>query len=403
MNPHGPRVAFFPDAYREVDGVANTSRQLAAFAKLRGLPLLLVHAGPRNEIVKEGSLTRIQLRRGPLRFPLDRGHAFDLLFLRHYRKLAPLVCDFAPEIVQITGPSDVGILGTLLARRLGVPLAASWQTNLHQYARSRVAAATSFLPQVIFGGLPGAAERWSFRAMARFYKIPRILFAPNPEIVSLLTETTGKPCFLMSHSVDTQAFDPAFRDRRPGSFRIGYVGRLTAEKDVRLLVQIEQALVARGRHDFQIVVVGQGREGKWLRQHLRHAEFAGVLTGEELSRAFANLDTLVFPSETETFGLVVLEAFASGVPAVVAARGGPKFTVQHDQTGFIARNAEEFADWVGILMTQPERLVRMRAAARARALSTSWEQIFEGMYEAYRTCLQPAKSVRGEIFDVVTT
>ncbi len=105
------RVALFPCTYREIDGVANTSRQFAAFAKEHGFAFLLVHAGPRDEVVTDGSITRVQLRRGRVKFPLDGHHEFDLLFLRHYPKLLRLMRDFSPDVIHITGPSDVGILG----------------------------------------------------------------------------------------------------------------------------------------------------------------------------------------------------------------------------------------------------------------------------------------------------
>lgn len=403
MKNENLRVAFFPDAYHEIDGVANTSRHFEAFAKKRALPFLIVHAGSRNEIVREGSVTRVQLRRSRLQFPLDRTHEFDALFLRHSRELAPLIRQFRPDVVQITGPSDVGILGAVVAHRYSIPLAASWQTNLHQYARDRVSSAVSFLPKAATGKLASAAERWSFRAAARFYKIPRLLFAPNQEVVKLLQKATGKPCYLMSHSVDTLRFSPEFRDRQPGPFRIGYVGRLTAEKNVRALARLENALLATGHRDFRFVIVGEGAEGKWLRKTMRQAEFTGLLTGKELSRTFANMDVLAFPSETETFGLVVLEALASGVPAVVTAGGGPKFTVQHGKTGFVAKNFDEFVACTAILLVQPELLAAMREAARRYALSTSWERIFEDMYEAYDRCLYAANRVGRGVLDVATT
>ena len=219
--------------------------------------------------------------------------------------------------------------------------------------------------------------------MARFYKIPRLLFAPNPEIISLLENTTGKPCAWMPHGVDTEVFSPKFRDRQTGPFRIGYVGRLTAEKNVRILARLERALDALGHPDFRIVVVGQGAEEKWLRRNMKRAEFTGVLTGKELSHAFANMDAFVFPSETDTFGLAVLEALASGVPAIVSAGGGPKYSVQHGQTGYVANNFDEFVALTAVLLTHPDLLASMRTAARQYALTTSWERVFEGMYHVY--------------------
>jgi phosphatidylinositol alpha 1,6-mannosyltransferase len=398
-----PRIAFFPCAYHEIDGVANTSRQFEAFAGQRGLPFLVVHAGPRREIVSSGSITRIQVPRSAMSFPLDGAHQYDPLFLRHYGDIAQLVRDFDPHVIQITGPSDVGTLGAMLAHRLGVTLAASWQTNLHQYARSRLSPALSRLPQAWSRPLLDAVERWSFRATVRFYKIPRVLFATNQEMVKLLGTTTSKPCFLMSHSVDTAAFAPEFRDRQAGAFTIGYVGRLTAEKNVRWLARLEQALLAMGHKDLRIVIVGQGAEQKWLQENMRRAEFTGVLTGKDLSQMFANMDVLAFPSETDTFGLVVLEALASGVPAVVTAKGGPQYTVQHGQTGYISKDFDEFAASVALLLARPDLLLPMRAAARQYALSTSWEPIFEGMYQVYERNLRVSEVVSPGFLGVAKT
>jgi len=397
------RVAFFPDSYHEIDGVANTSRHFEAFARLRGLPFLIVHAGPRNEIVTSGSVTRVQVPRSPMSFPLDGTHQYDLLFLRHCREVTRIVRDFDPDVVQITGPGDVGTLGAMLAHRLGVTLAASWQTNLHLYARSRASWALSGLPKAWLRPLLDWVERWSFRATARFYKIPRVLFAPNQEMVELLETTTGKPCFLMSHSVDTAEFSPEFRDRQSGVFTIGYVGRLTVEKNVRWIARLEQALLAMGHRDFRIVVVGQGAEQAWLRENMCQAEFTGMLTGKDLARAFANMDVLAFPSETDTFGLVVLEALASGVPAVVTASGGPRYTVQPGKTGYAANNFDEFVAAVARLLTDPDLRSSMGVAARQYALSTSWDPIFESMYKAYERHLRVGDVVRRGFIDVAKT
>ena len=394
------RVALFPCTYREIDGVANTSRQFAAFAKEHGFAFLLVHAGPSDEVLTDGSITRVQLRRGRVKFPLDGHHEFDLLFLRHYAKILRLMRDFSPNVIHITGPSDVGILGTLLAHNMGVPLAASWQTNLHQFARRRVSGLLSSWPENLSAKLAAAAEFASFQAAVRFYKIPRLLFAPNCELVELLGKATGKPCFLMSHSVDTEVFSPAFRERSAGPFRIGYVGRLTPEKNVRFLAQLERDLLAKGNRDFRIVLIGQGAEEKWLRENMQHAEFIGWLTGKDLSRAFADMDAFVFPSETDTFGLAVLEALASGVPAVVSPSGGPKYTVEHGKSGYVANHFDDFAPLLTNLMTQPELLDSMRLAARQRALTMgSWERIFAGMYRTYERYTQASPQVESILLD----
>ena len=400
MTGENIRVALFPCTYREIDGVANTSRQFTEFARQRGIPFLLVHAGPTDEIVVEESLTRIQLRRGWFTFPLDGHHEFDLLFSRHYQKLLQVVRDFGPNIIQITGPSDVGILGALVAHNLHVTLAASWQTNIHQFAGRRVSSLLSSWPKKLSRPIAAGAEVGSFRAATRFYKIPRLLFTPNRELVELLGKATGKPCFLMGHSVDTETFSPSFRERSDGPFQIGYVGRLTPEKNVRFLAQLEKDLLAKGVRDFRIVLIGQGAEEYWLRQNMKHAEFKGWLTGKALSCAYANMDAFVFPSETDTFGLAVLEALASGVPAVVTSSGGPASTVEHGKSGYVAKSYDEFAPLLMNFMTQPELQALMRLEARNRSLAIgSWEQIFSGMYKTYERYAQPAAHAEDMVLD----
>ncbi len=104
-----------------------------------------------------------------------------------------------------------------------------------------------------------------------FTKSRALLFAPNSELVELLGKATGKPWrFLMSHSVDTEVFSPAFRARpEKGPFRIGYVGRLTPEKNVRFLAQLEKDLLASGNRDFRIVLIGEGsgRKNGCVKKH----------------------------------------------------------------------------------------------------------------------------------------
>src|SRR4029077_7832957 len=156
----------------------------------------------------------------------------------------------------------------------------------------------------------------------RYYHIAEILFAPNQELIQLLEKGTNKPCFLMQRGVDTVQFDPARRDRSESEFVIGYVGRLTVEKNVRLLADLERELVRAGIVNFRFLIVGQGAGEPWLRANLWRAELPGVLTGDALGRAYANMDAFVFPSRTDTYGNVVLEALASGVPAIVSDSGG---------------------------------------------------------------------------------
>src|SRR6202044_3173897 len=158
---------------------------------------------------------------------------------------------------------------------------------------------------------------------------------------------------------------------------LGYVGRLSVEKNVALLAKVERELAAMGLGDaVRFLIVGHGSEEASLRRELKSAEFAGVLRGAELARAYADMDVLVFPSHTDTFGNVVLEALASGVPAVVTPDGGPKSLVRHGVTGFVAEDAE-FSNAIARIVGDAALHGHMRAAARHDALSASWDAVFE--------------------------
>jgi phosphatidylinositol alpha 1,6-mannosyltransferase len=217
-----------------------------------------------------------------------------------------------------------------------------------------------------------------------------VTLAPNKELVDMLREVTGRPVFLMQRGIDTELFSPARRNRRDRAFRIGYVGRLTAEKNVRFLAELGETLITLGRTNFDFLIVGQGGDEPWLREHVPNAVFTGVLRGERLAEAYANMDLFVFPSKTDTFGNVVLEALSSGVPAVVTSEGGPKFLVQNAVTGYVAGSDWDFIRCVNGLMTDLDGHHQMREAARHYASGKSWDAVFETVFRAYRTCVQSA-------------
>jgi phosphatidylinositol alpha 1,6-mannosyltransferase len=388
------RVAYFPDTYEEIDGVANTSRQFEAFARKRGLPFLIVCGGSEDGICIDGSVTRITCRRGPIAFHLDKKHRFDLAFWRHYGRVAEAVRKFDPDIVHITGPSDAGQLGAFVAGRLKVPIAASWHTNLHEYAERRASALLRMLPAGLREKAGAAVRESSLAIVMWFYRFANVLFAPNPQLVKMLEKGTGKPVQPMHRGVDTRLFTPEWRDRSAHDFAVGYVGRLTIEKNIRFLAELESSLRDSGVSNVRFVIVGQGAEESWLKANMQNAELPGVLRGEALARAYANMDAFVFPSRTDTFGNVVLEALASGVPAIVTDAGGPQFLVAPDEIGFIARDRGDFVSCVRLLIENPERLREMRRAARAAALEASWDKIFEGIYADYENGLQLCRPAR---------
>src|SRR5262245_9156066 len=142
---NAPRVALFTDSYHEANGVARTATALEAYAADRDLPLLVVHGGRANQLVESGSVQRLELRRSPLSFELEHDLRFDLALWRHVGRVAETVRDFRPDVLHFTGPSDVGQIGMYLRYRLGLPMVASWHTNLHEYASRRLLARLAWL------------------------------------------------------------------------------------------------------------------------------------------------------------------------------------------------------------------------------------------------------------------
>jgi phosphatidylinositol alpha 1,6-mannosyltransferase len=385
-----PRVAYFPDSFHEINGVAHTSRNFVAYAQRHGLPFLCVRAGTREISFEQvGELRTLELRRSRGSVRMEKDLEFDTIFWRHGGAIRRELERFRPDVIHITGPSELGMFGAYFAWEMGLPLAASWHTNVHEYAARRMGWLTGRLTESRGAMIEGGVETGALWATSQFYKLAKVLFAPNDELCRMLERTTGRPCFLMQRGVDTEWFSPSHRTREADDRTVvlGYVGRLSVEKNVALLARVERELAVMGLGGVRFLIVGHGSEEAALRRDLKEAEFAGVLRGAALARAYANMDVLVFPSHTDTFGNVVLEALASGVPAVVTPDGGPKFIVRDGETGFVTVD-DQFASAVAELVRDRSQLGEMRLKARAYALGCSWDAVFDRVYAGYETVLE---------------
>jgi phosphatidylinositol alpha 1,6-mannosyltransferase len=312
----------------------------------------------------------------------------DPLLSRYKNQVTAQLRQFRAELVHITGPGDFGILGFWAAHSLGIPLVASWHTNLHEYAGRRLDKLFSGLPAAWRKRMVRTGEDLSLDALMGFYRLPRFILVPNEAMIRLLRDRTHKPVYFLPHGVDTSIYSPTRRSRRDNSFSIGYVGRLTPEKNVRLFAELEHRLRAAGQRDFRLVLIGEGSEKEWLKSHLQSAELPGILRGEVLAEAFANMDVFVFPSRTDTFGLVLLEAMASGVPVVVSPEAGVRVEVQHGSTGFVAPDIGCLTESVLRLMESQALRREMGGAARRFARSKDWSGVFEQVYHTYGTGLE---------------
>jgi phosphatidylinositol alpha 1,6-mannosyltransferase len=392
-----PRIAYFPDSYHEVNGVAHTSRNFTVYARRHHVPMLCVRAGQTTRLLApEGSVEALELGRSPLAVHLEKDLSFDPLFFRYSDLISARVRAFRPDVIHITGPSELGLFGAYFAHQLNVPLVASWHTNLHEYAARRMRWFSRY-----FGRAGDAIER-SVEAAAlhiatHLYRRAQVLYAPNPTLCTLLECTTHRPCHLMQRGVDTTLFTPARRTRNltDRAITLGYVGRLSVEKNVALLPKVDAQLRTLGLTP-RWLIIGHGAEEAPLRAALPNADFPGVLRDQALATAYANMDLLVFPSHTDTFGNVVLEALASGVPAIVTPDGGPAHILNSAAKsatpcctqcapitpGRIA-NDEDFAATIADVLANPTTHTAMCTAAHTYAQRCSWDAVFDNVLAAY--------------------
>jgi glycosyltransferase involved in cell wall biosynthesis len=401
-----PRVALIADTFYEVNGVARTCREWEAFARRRRLPFFCARWGRRITpaaktagaapakaggaiLHEDGPVWTMDLAHTRLAYRIDSDLYFDFYPVSVLKCLAGELTRFEPDIIHVTSPGDMGILGLVLAARLRKPLALSWHTNVHEFAGRRAAKMLSWLPAGLCRRMARWVEHFVMGRVCWFYRHGDVEFAPNPELMRMVGSRTGKPTFPMGRGVDTTLFSPERRDRTDHELVLGFVGRLMAEKNLRLLPRVADALAAVGITRFRFQITGAGSEREWLDCHLPRAEFTGVLTGEVLARAYANMDIFVFPSRTDSFGNAVQEALASGVPAVVTDAGGPRFIVSHGSNGLVAGSDEEFCAWVVALARDESLRRKMGCVARRSMIQKSWDRVFEEVYEGYASALQP--------------
>ena len=154
------------------------------------------------------------------------------------------------------------------------------------------------------------------------------------------------------------------------------------------LLSSEGGLLALGQRNFRFVMVGEGSEKEWLRKNLHFCELPGTLHGAALAEAFANMDVFVFPSRTDTFGLVLLEAMASGVPVVVSPETAVRVDVRHAETGLYAEDVNSFTQSVLSLMKSEALRHEMSCVAHRFASSKNWCGVFDRLYQTYEMGLE---------------
>lgn len=373
-----PRIAVFTDTLDQVNGVSNTYRYLAAYCRRRKIDLDFFTYGSRTSLEKQGSVRIFRYRpRIPIRY--YAGLVFDLWTPRG--SLLEDCREGGYDLVHAATPGSMGLNALAAAKKLRLPLVGVYHTALPEYVGTRRGSLMTRL------GLPAdLLERstlegcWKF--VEWFYRHCQTILAPSSSIARTLSRRIGVPLARFSRGVDTRRFSPEHR-RESRQTTVLYAGRVSVEKNLPLLSRI-----FRRRFDARLLIVGDGPFRRRMEHETPAADFTGFLTGLELSRAYASSDLFAFPSETDTFGNVVLEAMSSGLPVVVTDKMGPQELVDHGSNGFIASNDREFERYLDRLIKDKELRRSMGSRSRTMALERTWDAVFGSLFDSYREVIR---------------
>jgi glycosyltransferase involved in cell wall biosynthesis/predicted metal-dependent phosphoesterase TrpH len=289
------------------------------------------------------------------------------------------------DLIHVCSPGPVGVAGALVSRGLGVPLVGSYHTELTAYAGLR-------------SGEQALADAMAF-GVSTFYRACDLVLSPSTASDSALAAIGVSPERVVrwDRGVDCARFDPALRGELelPGGVNVLYCGRISFEKGADLLA--DAFLKARERDPrLHLVLAGGGPEQGRLRERVGEAAtFLGWLEGADLARAYASADIFLLPSRTDTFGQVILEAQASGLPVVAVSAGGPLSLIEDRVSGLLrSPDPAALADAVLELADSPLLCERLAQAGLASVEERTWGRALKRLSDGYAHALAGRASDR---------
>ncbi|MDD0975182.1 glycosyltransferase family 4 protein [Pseudomonas fontis] len=369
MSTSSLRITLISETYPpEINGVANTLGRLSEGLCLRGHKVELIRPRQADDLSAAGDENLLLCRGWPLPgYPgLQWGQVSMHKLLRRWRRERP-------DVLYIATEGPLGLNALRAARRLGIAVVSGFHTNFQQYSRQY--------------GL-GVFARMLTQYLRWFHRRTHTTLVPSVSQRVELERRGFDRLTLMSRGVDSQLFSPARRcpalraqwGLAENDIALLYVGRLAAEKNLGLLGQTLQTLrQTYPQQRIRLVLVGDGPQRNLLEQQLPDAVFCGAQRGEELARHYASGDIFLFPSLSETFGNVVLEALASGLGVVAFDEAAAAQHIRHGHSGALAMPGDSaaFIDAASWLLEDHEALRRVRLNARQQASRQGWPAIVE--------------------------
>lgn len=374
--PSPLRIALFTGNYNHIeDGVSRTLGRLVGYLESEGHEVLVVGPTIDEPLDQPGAFVAAP----SVPIPGRPEYRFTVGLPRSLRQRVEA---FQPDLVHIATPDVLGHRALTWGQEQGLPVVSTYHTHFASYLS-------------YYGA--GFAEPALWALARRFYNRCDAVYVPTPTMEQVLREhgitTTLR---LWPRGIELDRFAPSFRSddwRRaqgfgPSDVVVALVSRLVKEKGLDVFVETLQQLQGRGL-SVRGLVVGDGPERESMRAGLPQAVFAGHLSGDALATAYASSDVFLFPSDTETFGNVTLEAMASGLPVVCADAAGSRSLIDDGATGLLCppRHPSCFVERTQRLAEDAELRRQLGAAARAAASDYDWDRILARMVQFYRDAL----------------
>lgn len=362
-----PRVALFTDTFFEVNGAAHTLRKVADTFEATGMAMDVYCYAEQRAVIERGSVRIFAFDHRlsnnyyeKLRFELIPDLRIGAICRQRHRELGY-------TIVHLATPGSMGLAGRALANRKNLPMVGTYHTHLADYIALR-----SIAP------LYQMMRRGSWKFMKWFYAPCQWVLGPTEGVVQELKHQGFENRLgVFTRGIDAHLYSTEKRTRSEERVVTSYVGRCAPEKNVRIIPQIVEGM------DTDLWVIGDGPERPNLERELKRARFTGYLFGDELACAYADSDVLLFPSTTDTFGNVVLEAMASGVVPIVSAGPGPSDYVTHGDNAMICDGPTAMRDALKRLIKDRDLRVTMRRRARTFAEQRDWRRAVQGLIDVY--------------------
>jgi glycosyltransferase involved in cell wall biosynthesis len=368
------RRAWFTDTLEDVNGVATTIRKMTGAGVASGHDITVMTC--RSEISDHG----IPLKNFPPvgEFELPEYELQRLSFPPVLNVLEHLIRENYSEII-ISTPGPVGLTALYAAKTLGLRAVGIYHTDFPQYVR--ILTEDSFMETLT----------WNF--MHWFYSQLDLVYVNSEDYRKCWIDRGIPPekLKILPRGLDTKLFNPSRRNAqfwkscglRDGEVGMLFVGRISKEKNLDTLVAATRRL-AEWKTPVRPLFVGDGPYLAEMKRLLPDAIFTGYLRGEDLAVAYASADFFVFPSTTDTFGNVIIEAQACSLPVIVSDMGGPRELVQHGKDGLITKSldAGELAEAIRRLAEDSGMRELMGSAARGRVENRDWSEAFEKFWSA---------------------